>query len=108
MTLDGLQYTFNNLGEFNLLKAKDGTFSMQGRTSLVTKTETSNSVSDSARSTYVNATQFTSLAFYNGTVTVELNVIDTPTSQFTDSYTLYTLCRQQVMALKHITTNQPT
>ena len=31
-TLDGLQYTFNGLGEYTLLQTTDGNFTLQGRT----------------------------------------------------------------------------
>uniref|UniRef100_A0A1X7TZY4 VWFD domain-containing protein n=1 Tax=Amphimedon queenslandica TaxID=400682 RepID=A0A1X7TZY4_AMPQE len=66
MTFDGTNYTFNNLGEFYLLKLRDKTFNVQGRTSLVTDTGLS-SVANA------KATQFTSIAFRNGTHTIEFN-----------------------------------
>lgn len=31
-TLDGLEYTFNGLGEYTLLETTDGNFTLQGRT----------------------------------------------------------------------------
>ena len=31
-TLDGLQYTFNGLGEYTLVETTDGAFTLQGRT----------------------------------------------------------------------------
>ena len=66
-TFDGSNYTFNNLGEFYLLKLRDRTFNIQGRTTLVTDTGLS-SVANA------KATQFTSIAFRYGTATIEFNV----------------------------------
>ncbi|XP_003389333.1 PREDICTED: mucin-like protein [Amphimedon queenslandica] len=66
MTFDGTNYTFNNLGEFYLLKLRDRSLIIQGRTSLVTDTGLS-SVANA------NATQFTSIAFRNGAHTIEFN-----------------------------------
>ena len=86
MTFDGTNYTFNNLGEFYILKLRDWTVNIQGRTSLVTDTGLS-SVANA------NATQFTSIAFRNGAHTIEFNV----SSYLIRLYDilLYS-CRQQV------------